>query len=734
MPAPNTPAPITPFQLGSLQIPQMLRRLGPGRDLALAGSVVAIIGMLILPIPAWMLDFGLALSITASVLILMTALFIEKPLQLSSFPTILLITTMLRLGLNLASTRLILGHGHEGHQAAGGVIAAFGEFLMGGETVIGLTIFLILVVINFVVITKGAGRIAEVAARFSLDAMPGKQMAIDADLSAGMITEVQARERRGEIEAESGFYGAMDGASKFVKGDAVACLIITGVNIVVGLIVGVLIHGVPFGDAFHTYTILTVGDGLVSQIPALIVSIAAGLLVSKGGVSGKTGAALGQQLGRYPKAFGMVAVLMIGLALMPGLPFLPFALLGSICGFLAWHMGRNAQAEAARMSREEAMAEQQAAHVDEPIARTLAIDTVRIELGYALLPLINDASAEPRLDDQVRALRRQMAMDYGFVLPSVRILDNMSLHANEYVVFVKETEAARGEIRIDKLMVINPGGGNIGIAGEEAREPVFNLPALWIDRSLREEAGLRGLTVVNSGTIITTHLTEIVKENIADLLSYTETQKLLSDIHKESEKLIADIIPAKISVSSVQRILQNLLAEGVSIRDIPTIMEGVAEATGYTQNLMQITEHVRGRLARQISAQQMRDGAIPIVTLSPHWDEAFSASIVGQGDERHLAMAPSSLQDFIAALRETYDALAERGEIPCLMTAPAIRPFVRSVIERVRPATVVLSQNEIHVRSRIRALGVVDASESPISSYNDEDEVRPGASEEMMTA
>ncbi|AGH49107.1 MULTISPECIES: flagellar biosynthesis protein FlhA [Sphingomonadales] len=691
-----------------IQLEQFLNRLGPGRDLALAGGIIAIIAMLILPMPGWMLDFGLALSITASVLIMMTALFIEKPLQLSSFPTILLIVTMLRLGLNLASTRLILGHGHEGHQAAGGVIAAFGEFLMGGETVIGLTIFIILIVINFVVITKGAGRIAEVAARFSLDAMPGKQMAIDADLSAGMITEAQARERRAEIEAESGFYGAMDGASKFVKGDAVAALLITGINIVVGLIVGVVIHGVPFGDAFRTYTILTVGDGLVSQIPALIVSTAAGLLVSKGGVAGKTGAALGDQLGRYPKAFGMVAALMAVLGLVPGMPFIPFAGLAALCGWFAWKMTRRNEAEAARTAMAEAMArEQESAQAEEPIARTLAIDAVRIELGYALLPLINDSQAEPRLDDQVRALRRQMAIDYGFVLPSVRILDNMALQPNEYVVYVKETEAARGELRLDKLLVINPAGGSAGVPGEETREPVFNLPALWIDRSLRDEAGFRGLTVVSSGTIITTHLTEIVKDNIADLLSYTEAQKLLTEVHKESEKLVSDIVPAKISVSGVQRVLQNLLAEGVSIRDIPTILEGIAEATAYTQNLTQITEHARGRLARQISAAQTREGTIPIVTLAPRWDQEFAESIVGQGDERHLAMAPSSLQGFIASVRETYDRLASEGEIPCLLTSPTIRPFVRSIIERVRPATVVLSQNEIHARARIRAIGTI---------------------------
>ncbi|APR52606.1 flagellar biosynthesis protein FlhA [Sphingomonas koreensis] len=689
------------------KVSETLARLGPGRDLALALGVTGIIAMLILPMPGWLLDLGLALSITASVLILMTALFIDKPLQLSSFPTILLIVTMLRLGLNLASTRLILGHGHEGHHAAGGVIAAFGEFLMGGETVIGLTIFAILIVINFVVITKGAGRIAEVGARFSLDAMPGKQMAIDADLNAGTITEAQAKERRAEVEAESGFYGAMDGASKFVKGDAIATLLITAINIVVGLIIGVAIHGVPFGEAFETYTILTVGEGLVSQIPALVVSIAAGLLVSKGGIAGKTGAALGEQLGRYPKAFGVVAALMLALALMPGLPFAPFALFGGICAWLAWSMSKKAEAAAVEQRLAQIVAQQETEQVEEPISHTLAIDALRIELGYGLLPMINDASAEPRLDDQVRALRRQMAIDFGFVLPSVRILDNMALQPNEYVVYVKETEIARGELRIGKLLVINAGGEETGIRGEPTKEPVFQLPALWIDRDMREEAGFRGLTVVDCGTVVTTHLTEIVKDNIADLLSYAETQKLLNEVHRDAEKLIADLIPAKISISGVQRVLQNLLAEGVSIRDIPTILEGIAEATAMTGSLTQVTEHVRARLSRQISAQQTFEGTIPVVTLGSQWDEAFAESIVGQGEERHLAMAPSNLQAFIGAVRETYDRFASQGEIPCLLTSPPLRPFVRSIIERVRPATVVLSQNEVHPRARLRSLGMI---------------------------
>lgn len=685
-----------------------LSRLGNGRDIALAVGVLAIIGTLVLPMPSWMLDLGLVLSITLSVMILMTALFIEKPLQLSAFPTILLIATMLRLGLNIASTRLILAHGHEGAHAAGGVIAAFGEFLIGGEPVIGITIFAILIVINFVVITKGAGRIAEVAARFSLDAMPGKQMAIDADLSAGMITEEQARSRRQEVEAESGFFGAMDGASKFVKGDAIAALLITAINVIVGLIIGVAVHGVPFGEAFHSYTLLTVGEGLVSQVPALVISIAAGLMVSKGTQAGKTGTALGEQLGRYPQAFGMSAVLLGGLALMPGLPFLPFAMFAAGTGYAGWYLAKKNKERAALAERIAQVEEAEAAAVvEEPISRTLAIDAVRIEIGYGLLPIINDAAREPRLDDQVRALRRQMATEYGFVLPSVRIIDNMGLQANQYVIYIKETEAARGDIRLDRLLVINPGDGPAGIPGEPTREPVFNLPALWIDRELREEAGFRGLTVVDAGTIITTHLTELVKDNIADMLSYTEVQKLLNEVHTDSSKLVAEIIPSRISVSGVQRILQNLLGEGVSIRDVPTILEGIAEAAPITTNLTQITEHVRARLARQISATQSREGSIPIVTLSPEWDAAFAENIMGQGDERHLAMPPSQLQGFIGAVRDTYDRMANNGEIPCLLTNPTIRPFVRSVIERVRPATVVLSQNEIHARARVRALGTI---------------------------
>jgi len=692
---------------GGGQLTRLLSLLGRNRDIALGMGLVGIILMLILPLPSWLLDLGLAASITLSVVILMTALFIEKPLDLSSFPTILLIATMLRLGLNLASTRLILSHGHEGTHAAGGIIQAFGSFLMGGDTLIGITIFTILIIINFVVITKGASRIAEVAARFSLDAMPGKQMAIDADLSSGLIDEGQARVRRRELEAESGFFGAMDGASKFVRGDAVAGLMITAVNMVVGLIIGVAVHEVDFATAFNSYTILTVGDGLVTQIPALVVSTAAGLLVSKGGLTGKTDDAVLGQLSNYPKALGVAALLLAVLGVMPGMPFLPFALLGGICGYGAHSIQKSRGVrQAAETRAREAEEIARAVPAEAPISETLAIDQVRVELGYGLLSLINDTSGY-RLTDQIKALRRQLAADLGFVMPSVRILDNMALQPNTYVVHIKETEIGRGDLRPNMLMVMHPSGDPVDLPGEETREPAFGLPAMWVERTLRDEASFRGYTVVDAATVVTTHLTEAIKDNLPDLLSYSETQRLLDDLPRETQKLVSDLIPNRIGLSALQRILQNLLAEQISIRDLASVLEGVAEAVGYTQNLVLITEHVRSRLARQICAAQTRNGSIPLVTLSPVWEQRFAESLLGHGDERQLAMAPSALQEFIALVRDAFERFAGAGELPCLLTSPQIRPYVRSIIERFRPATVVLSQNEIHPKARIRALGVI---------------------------
>jgi len=673
-------------------------------DIALALGVLGILVVLILPMPSLMLDLLLAISITFSVLVLLTSLFIEKPLHFSSFPTVLLIATMLRLALNLASTRLILASGHEGTAAAGRMIEAFGGFIMQGNFVIGLIVFAILVIVNFVVITKGSGRIAEVSARFSLDAMPGKQMAIDADLSAGLINEEEAKLRRRELEAESSFYGAMDGASKFVRGDAVAGLMITFINLIGGLIIGVGQIGISFSQAAQSYTFLTVGDGLVSQIPALIVSTAAGLLVSKAGISGRTDKALFGQIGAHPRTMVTTSGLLTVLALMPGLPMFPFATLAVVSGLTAWRLSK--AAEEALLEPPD-IPEEAEPPQEEMIGASLAIDPLRLELGYGLLALIGEGDG-PKLTDQIKALRRQLATDLGFIMPPVRIQDNIQLPANNYAIKLKEIEAGRGDLRAGMLLVMDPRGERIPLPGEETTEPTFGLPAKWVAESVREEANFRGYTVVDPSTVLTTHITEIIKDNVSELLSYAETQKLLDELSRDYQKLVDDIVPAKISVGGIQRVLQALLAERISVRDLPLIIEAIGDVVGNSQNIIVITEYVRSHMARQISnAHTSEAGYIPIVTLSAVWEQAFSEALVGQGDERQLAMAPSQLQDFMAQLQESFEHQAMRGELPVLVTSPAIRPYVRSIIERFRPSTVVLSQNEIHAKARIRTLGQV---------------------------
>src|SRR3954468_10314787 len=523
-------------------------------DIGLAIGVLTILVVLILPLPPLLLDFALAISIIFSVLILMTALFIHTPLEFSAFPTVLLIATMLRLALNLASTRLILSRGHEGTDAAGHVIEAFGNFVMSGNFVIGIIVFAILVIVNFVVITKGSGRIAEVAARFQLDSMPGKQMAIDADLSAGLIDEATAKARRKELEDESGFFGAMDGASKFVRGDAVAGLLIVFINIIGGIIIGVAQQGLSFSEAARTYTLLTVGDGLVTQVPALIVSTAAGLLVSKAGITGAADKALIKQLSGYPQALGMSAGVMLVLALLPGIPMAPFLALGGGAAYLAWKAQKNNRAnraaEAAELAALDIAAAAASASAEEPIANSLKIDDLKIELGYALLPLVNGPDGTDRLTEQIKALRRSLAIEMGFVMPAVRILDNVQLEANTYVIKIKEVDAGTGKIWPNQFMVMDPAGGQVGVPGIHTIEPTFGLPATWVDASLKEEASLKGYTVVDAATVLSTHLTELLKNNMSDLLSYGEVQKLLKELPKEQGELVKDIVPTQVTVSA----------------------------------------------------------------------------------------------------------------------------------------------------------------------------------------
>ncbi|GLQ16170.1 flagellar biosynthesis protein FlhA [Maritalea porphyrae] len=705
-PQPKTVRPSSGFpSLGSMF--DMLRQ----GDIALAVGVISILMVLIMPMPAIMLDMLLAISIVFSVLILMTTLFIRTPLEFSAFPTVLLIAAMMRLALNLASTRLILANGHLGTNAAGNVIEAFGNFVMQGNFVIGIIVFAILIIVNFIVITKGSGRIAEVAARFTLDAMPGKQMAIDADLSAGMIDEETARTRRKNLEDESSFFGAMDGASKFVRGDAIAGLLITFINIAAGIIIGVGQQQMSLGDAANNYTLLTVGDGLVSQVPALIVSTAAGLLVSKAGVTGSANQALAEQFSGYPRALGMTAAVMCILAILPGMPALPFLALAGGSGYLAYKFSRDKSQKAdndlAKKAAEKIAKE--APPKDPPITDALKMDELKLELGYGLLSLVKeDDQGNDRLTEQIKALRRQLATDMGIIMPSVRILDNMQLQPNDYMVRIKEVESGHGNVFPDQYMVMDPMGGQIDLPGQHTIEPTFGLPATWVDAGLRDEAEVKGYTIVDPSSVISTHLTEILKTNIADLLSYANVQELLNNLPAEQQKLIDDMVPNLITVSGIQRVLQILLAERISIRDLATILEGIAEVAGGMSSAKLIAEHVRTRMARQLcAANSAPDGNLPIITLSPDWERDFSESLHGEGAERHLAMAPSRLHEFIQEVQNAFESAAQMGELPVLITSPPIRPHVRAIIERFRPQTVVMSQNEIHPRAKLKTIGSV---------------------------
>jgi flagellar biosynthesis protein FlhA len=679
-------------------------------DIFFALGILGIIAVLIFPIPTWLMDFLLCISISVAVLILMTVLFISKPLEFNSFPSILLVVTMLRLALNISSTRLILANGHKGADAAGYVIEAFGNFVMQNSVVIGVIVFIILTIINFVVITKGSGRIAEVAARFSLDAMPGKQMAIDADLSAGLIDEPTAKKRRKELEEESTFYGAMDGANKFVRGDAIAGILIILINFIAGMIIGIVQKKMGVESAIKTYTILTIGDGLVAQVPALIVSIAAGLLVTKSGSVGSTEKDILKQLGSYPHALGITSALLVFMAMMPALPALPFLTSAAITGALAYNIRHKEGPSGLDPSMQGpggqlAPGGQAPQTKEEIIEEVLAIDAIKIELGYELLPLLTNYRGT-KITDQIKALRKTIAKDLGFVLPSVRIQDNVQLEPNKYVIKIKDIECASGKVKPYMFLIMNPTGAEIEMPGESTIEPAFGLKAKWIDEAFKEEALFKEYTVVDAPTVITTHLTEIIKDNITELLSYSETQKLLDGLGPEHKKLAQDIIPDKITVTGIQRVLQGLLSEGISIRDLATILEAVSEIASEKVNVMQIVEHVRVRLAKQICHNYTADsGYIPLIVLTPQWEQTFLESLMTVGSEKQLSLAPSKLQEFVSVINREFEKHVMNGIIPILLTSPTIRPYVRSLVERFRATIHVISQNEIHPKAKIKTIG-----------------------------
>ncbi|WP_050769152.1 flagellar biosynthesis protein FlhA [Oceanicola granulosus] len=676
------------------------------RDTAFAVGVALVLGMLFVPLPPAVLDLALACSLSVSVLILMVALWIPKPLEFNSFPTLLLVVTMLRLSLNVSSTRLILSEGHTGTHAAGGVIEGFSRFIVGGDFIIGIVIFAILVVINFVVITKGSTRIAEVSARFSLDAMPGKQMAIDADLGSGLIDEAQAKARRKELEDESGFFGAMDGASKFVRGDAVAGIIITLINVVGGILIGVLSHGMSLGAAANNYTVLTIGDGLVTQIPALIVSLAAGLIVTKGGTVGAVNEAILSQLGRFPKAMFMAAGLLAMIGLLPGFPTLVFFALSAALVGLGIVMRRHAADEADRGAREAAAAEQAEAKGEDSVQDKMRIDDLRLDLGANLVPLLTRPDAA--LPGKIKSLRNLFAQDFGFVLPPVRIKDEAALPSNSYAILVQGVEAARGELRANAMMVINPAGSDIDLPGERTREPTFGLDAVWIDPSQVDLAEQKGYTVVDPESVATTHLTEVIKEHMPELLTYGAVQDLVEGLERSYQKLVSDI-SAPTPQILLQHVLQSLLTERVSIRNLPLIVEAVAEITRQTSNVTMVTEHVRQKLANQICRALMDpQGFVPVITLSAAWDREFSESVRVNGDQRNFLMSPQRVQEFILAARKVIQTFAQRDEWPALMVGPEVRSNVRGMMERVSPMTPVISHAEIHRKASLRTVGTVE--------------------------
>ncbi len=678
------------------------------KDILFAFGILSIISFLIFPVSSFFLDYLLSISIAFSVLILLTVLFIDKSLDFSAFPSILLIVTLFRLALNVSTTRLILSKGHLGPDAAGHVVEAFGYFVMQGSVIIGVIVFGILTIINFVVITKGSTRIAEVAARFSLDSMPGKQMSIDADLSAGLITDQEAKKSRKELENENTFFGAMDGASKFVRGDAIAGLLITFINFIGGIIIGVAQKGMFFDQALKTYTLLTIGDGLVAQIPALIVSIAAGLLVTKSGVKGSADRAVIEQLSNHPNALMGCGILLFFMAIMPGIPAVPFIGIGLACFGISYFVKNKKEvlAQEDEVKKGESQRQKEPTQ-EEMIMRSLKIDYIKIELGYELLEMV-DNTKDFQLTDQIKELRKQIAKDLGFVLPPVRIQDNIQIDHRKYIIKIKDIECGEGNLFPSKLLVINPSGGTILLDGEQTKEPVFGLNAKWIDKNLKSEAESKNYTTADPITVISTHLTEIVKDNITELLTYSETQKLINNLEDDHKKLADEVIPAQISVVTLQRILQNLLSEDVTIKDFPTILESISEIASSTKNIPRIVEHVRAKLSRQICYNLMTDqGHIPVITLSLAWEQIFQESLVGESDNKQLAMPPSKLREFVNAVIKLYDHLVSLNTVPCILTSPTFRPFIRSIIERVRPNITVLSQNEIHPKATIKTFGQI---------------------------
>ncbi len=662
-------------------------------DIIVGVCVVGLLGLMILPIPPFAMDIFLSISISLAIVILISAVCIRKPLDFSVFPSILLITTLFRLALNVASTRLILLKGNEGIDAAGQVIMSFGNFVVGGNYAVGFTIFMILIIVNFVVITKGSGRIAEVAARFTLDAMPGKQMSIDADLNAGLIDDAEARKRRQLISQEADFYGAMDGASKFVRGDAIAGLIITVINIIGGLIIGTLQKGMGFGNAAQTYTILTIGDGLVSQIPALLISTAAGIVVSRAGGESNLGSDITRQIFFSPKTLIATSAIMLVLALIPGLPNIPFFILSGLSATIAYVVSRPVQ--------EEKRDEETAPVVEEaPIETLIEIEPLSFEIGYGLIPLVE--SDRGTLLNKIKAMRRQIATEMGFVVPSIHIKDNLQLRPHEYCFYIRGIEVARGEIMIGyHLAVVSHEAEKID--GVPTKEPVFGLPAYWIEDKEIEKAQAKGYMVVDPATVIVTHLTELIRSHAWELLTRSEVQSLLDKVSRTYPKLVDELIPSMITLGGIQRVLQNLLREKVPINDMVSILETLLDYAPTTKDVEILTEYVRQSLSRFITRQYLgQDNSVYVVSLDPRFEIMLSQAMEAGG-----TLSPESLNKLIKAIEKAVLEERFKGPQPVILCSQHVRRFLRKIIERFIPSITVLSSAEVAPSVKLHTTGVI---------------------------
>ncbi|MBL3582981.1 flagellar biosynthesis protein FlhA [Oleidesulfovibrio alaskensis] len=681
-------------------------------DVLLAGGVVVILFVMLIPMPTIVMDIMLSLSISLALLVLVTSMFMLSPLEFSIFPSLLLVTTLLRLALNVASTRLILLHGDEGTDAAGSVIQSFGEFVVGGSYIIGIVIFLILFILNKMVITSGTTRIAEVAARFTLDAMPGKQMAIEADLNAGLIDETEATRRRENIRKEADFYGAMDGAGKFVQGDVSAGMFITMVNIIGGILIGVLQKDMTWQDAMTVYTLLTIGDGLVSTIPSIIISTSAGIIVSRAASEAKMGEEFIGQLTFNSRALKLVSGVLLVFALVPGMPFIPFVIFASLLFFISRVVGGASddvaeRSGAAGKAGVKGGAPGGALDSPEEVQALLPLDVLELEVGYGLIPLV-DEEQDGNLLSRIRSIRRQFALDMGVVIPSLHLRDNLQLKPGQYTLLIKGNEVASAEILIDHYLAMDPGDARHRIKGIETREPAFNLPALWIPESQKEEAMLAGYTVVDPATVIATHLTEVFRRNLGSFLGRQEVQNLLDNLAKHSPKAVEELVPGILSLGVVQKVLQNLLRENVSIRDLLSIVEALADYGPGVKDADTLTEYVRERLARTIVKPYMdSQGQLPIVTLDPGVEKTLQEAIRHTDGGAYLAMDPGRAHQLIQRVNAAVEGAVGTDGQPVLLSSPVVRPHLAQLLQRFLPTVPVISQAEIPADIRLTAVANV---------------------------